>query len=92
METVADQSQVTRLLLAWSASDEPTLETLTALVYQELRRLAAGYMACAFTQSVVSDHSTSMPSIHGAVPTVVSGGRVTLPQSQSSTLLDDAIT
>lgn len=33
------------MLLAWSAGDEDALERLTPFVYQELRRLAAVYMA-----------------------------------------------
>ena len=35
---------ITRLLLQWNAGDERALEELTALVYDELRRLAAGYL------------------------------------------------
>jgi hypothetical protein len=41
----ADRTEVTRLLLAWSAGDEQALERLTPLVYQELHRLAGAYMA-----------------------------------------------
>ncbi len=37
--------EVTQLLLAWSAGDQGALEKLTPLVYKELRRLAAHYMA-----------------------------------------------
>ena len=36
--------QVTRLLLAWGEGDEAALAQLTPLVYDELRRLAKGYM------------------------------------------------
>jgi RNA polymerase sigma factor (TIGR02999 family) len=35
---------LTRLLGAWAGGDPNALEQLTPLVYQELRRLAAGYM------------------------------------------------
>ncbi|HKQ06440.1 MAG TPA: sigma-70 family RNA polymerase sigma factor [Blastocatellia bacterium] len=35
---------ITRLLVQWSGGDERALEQLTALVYDELRRLAAGYL------------------------------------------------
>lgn len=35
---------VTQLLLDWSRGDEKALETLTPLVYDELRRLAGSYM------------------------------------------------
>jgi len=41
----ADRSEVTRLLLAWSAGDHEALGRLTPLVYQELHRLAMVYMA-----------------------------------------------
>jgi len=92
VETVANQGPVTRELLAWRAGDEQALERLTALVYQELRRLAAGHMAWAFTQAVVSGNATLMPSIHGVVSAVTSGGRVSLSQPQPSTLLDDTVT
>ena len=37
-------SQVTQLLSKWSAGDQSALEELTPLVYDELRRLAHGYM------------------------------------------------
>ncbi len=36
---------VTQLLVAWSGGDQAALEALTPLVHQELRRLAARYMA-----------------------------------------------
>ena len=36
--------EVTRLLLAWSRGDESALEKLIPLVYEELHRLAHGYM------------------------------------------------
>ena len=42
---MANEKDVTRLLLAWGAGDESALERLTPLVYQELHRLATGYMA-----------------------------------------------
>ena len=35
---------ITRLLVQWSGGDEQALEQLTALVYDELRRLAASYL------------------------------------------------
>jgi hypothetical protein len=41
----ADRTEVTRLLLPWSAGDEQALERLTPLVYQELHRLAGAYIA-----------------------------------------------
>ena len=44
-ETNPDRKEVTRLLLAWSAGDQDALQRLTPLVYQELHRLAAVYMA-----------------------------------------------
>ena len=37
---VQPSSQVTRLLTAWCDGDEPALESLTPLIYEELRRLA----------------------------------------------------
>jgi RNA polymerase sigma-70 factor (ECF subfamily) len=37
--------EVTQLLVAWSNGDKAALEQLTPLVYQELHRLADGYMA-----------------------------------------------
>jgi RNA polymerase sigma factor (TIGR02999 family) len=40
----APSQGITELLLDWSRGDQGALETLTPLVYQELRRLAAGYM------------------------------------------------
>ena len=36
--------EVTALLLAWNQGDQTALEKLTPLVYQELHRLAHGYM------------------------------------------------
>lgn len=42
MET---RREVTRLLSAWSAGNEEALEQLMPLVYDELRRLARGYLA-----------------------------------------------
>ena len=44
-EGKADRKEVTQLLLAWSSGDESALERLTPLVYRELHRLAAVYMA-----------------------------------------------
>ena len=38
------RSDVTELLLAWNTGDRTALERLMPLVYQELRRLAGGYM------------------------------------------------
>jgi RNA polymerase sigma factor (TIGR02999 family) len=40
-----DPSEVTGLLIAWRAGDPDALARLTPIVYQELRRLAAAYMA-----------------------------------------------
>jgi RNA polymerase sigma factor (TIGR02999 family) len=37
-------NEVTALLLAWNEGDPAAVEKLTPLVYQELRRLAKGYM------------------------------------------------
>lgn len=45
MEAISDRTEITRLLLAWSAGDQEALRRLTPLVYQELHRLAASYMA-----------------------------------------------
>ncbi len=39
------QQDITHLLQAWSEGDEAALESLTPLVYEELHRLARGYMA-----------------------------------------------
>ena len=41
----SSSSQVTQLLSKWSAGDQSALEELTPLVYDELRRLAHGYMS-----------------------------------------------
>jgi len=38
-------SEVTQLLLAWSAGDQSALEKLAPLVHQELHRLAKAYMS-----------------------------------------------
>jgi hypothetical protein len=38
-------SEVTQLLLAWSAGDQSALEKLAPLVQQELHRLAKAYMS-----------------------------------------------
>jgi len=46
MGSAADNPHdVTQLLLAWRNGDQGALEELTPLVYKELRRLAAHYMA-----------------------------------------------
>ena len=45
METGPDRTEVTKLLLAWSAGDQEALNRLTPMVYQELHRLAAVYMS-----------------------------------------------
>lgn len=42
--TVNSDPNVTELLLAWSAGDEEAMDRLAPLVYQELHRLARGYM------------------------------------------------
>jgi RNA polymerase sigma factor (TIGR02999 family) len=43
MTTIGNE-QITGLLLSWSKGDKNALETLGPLVYQELRRMARGYM------------------------------------------------
>jgi RNA polymerase sigma factor (TIGR02999 family) len=43
MTTIGNE-QITALLLNWSNGDENALKTLGPLVYQELRRMARGYM------------------------------------------------
>jgi RNA polymerase sigma factor (TIGR02999 family) len=40
----ADTSETTQLLLAWAAGDRAALEPLTARVYNELLRMAGGFM------------------------------------------------
>lgn len=40
----SDQTGITRLLIAWSDGERDALERLVPLVYDDLRRLAAGYM------------------------------------------------
>lgn len=40
----ADSHQITALLVDWSKGDEVALEQLMPLVYEELRRMARGYM------------------------------------------------
>ena len=40
-----DRNEVTGLLIAWRAGDPDALARLTPIVYQELHRLAAAYMA-----------------------------------------------
>jgi RNA polymerase sigma factor (TIGR02999 family) len=42
--SIARQPDVTALLQAWSQGDASALEQLTAVVYQELRRIARHYM------------------------------------------------
>src|SRR5438874_2435757 len=42
--TTPSTHEVTELLRAWSQGDQASLEKLTPLVYQELHRLAQGYM------------------------------------------------
>lgn len=39
-----DQGQVTRYLQEWKKGDQSARDSLVALVYQEMRRLAAGYL------------------------------------------------
>ncbi len=39
------RSEVTQLLIDWRQGDQQALERLTPLIYNELRRLAAGYLA-----------------------------------------------
>lgn len=39
-----EKEQITGLLLDWSQGDENALETLTPLLYKELRRMARSYM------------------------------------------------
>jgi RNA polymerase sigma factor (TIGR02999 family) len=39
-----DVATVTRLLIAWSGGEREALDRLAGLVYEDLRRLAAGYM------------------------------------------------
>lgn len=41
---MASQAEVTQLLVDWSNGDQAALEHLIPLVYDELRRLASGYM------------------------------------------------
>ena len=43
--TTPSTHSVTELLLAWREGDQASLEKLTSLVYEELRRLAERYMA-----------------------------------------------
>jgi RNA polymerase sigma factor (TIGR02999 family) len=45
VEINTERHEVTRLLIAWRAGDPDALERLTPIVYQELHRLAAAYMA-----------------------------------------------
>jgi RNA polymerase sigma-70 factor, ECF subfamily len=41
---MAAGEQVTKLLVAWNGGDKAALDLLTPLVYDEMRRLAAGYL------------------------------------------------
>ena len=45
MASSTSQQELTGLLRAWRAGDEKALEKLTPLVYSELHRVAANYMA-----------------------------------------------
>jgi RNA polymerase sigma factor (TIGR02999 family) len=42
--TTPSAKEITQLLLAWSEGDQAALEQLIPLVYDELRRLASGYL------------------------------------------------
>ena len=44
MEDSAEQGAATALLIAWGAGDDRARERMLPLVYDELRRLAAGYL------------------------------------------------
>lgn len=44
MDDAAGQGALTQLLIAWSQGDGRARELMTPLVYDELRRLAAGYL------------------------------------------------
>ena len=39
-----NQQEVTQLILSWKAGNPSALDQITALLYEELRRLAAGYL------------------------------------------------
>jgi RNA polymerase sigma factor (TIGR02999 family) len=41
---MASQKFITELLLAWGRGDPTALDTLVTLIYDELRRIAAGYL------------------------------------------------
>ena len=43
-DTDREQSEITQLLVAWSDGEREALQQLVPLVYDDLRRLAAGYM------------------------------------------------
>src|SRR5690349_12419470 len=45
-EEKRDQAPITQLLIAWSDGRQDALEDLVPLVYEDLRRMAAGYMRC----------------------------------------------
>lgn len=40
----AQSGEITQLLVAWSHGEETALQTLTPIIYEELRRLAQSYM------------------------------------------------
>jgi RNA polymerase sigma factor (TIGR02999 family) len=40
----AQSAEITQLLVAWSHGEETALQTLTPIIYEELRRLAQSYM------------------------------------------------
>jgi hypothetical protein len=44
MSTDLNSNELSRLLRAWSNGDQSAVERLTAIVYEELRRLAHYYM------------------------------------------------
>jgi RNA polymerase sigma factor (TIGR02999 family) len=44
LENILSQQQITQLLEAWSGGDQAALDQLIPLVYNELRRMAAGYL------------------------------------------------
>ena len=43
-DTDREQSEITQLLVAWSDGRQDALHRLVPLVYDDLRRVAAGYM------------------------------------------------
>jgi DNA-directed RNA polymerase specialized sigma24 family protein len=44
LENILSQHQIIQLLEAWSGGDQAALDQLIPLVYNELRRMAAGYL------------------------------------------------